>query len=469
MKKERVAIGTDQKALTINLDPDKYGTVVEIGAGQEVARNFFSAGAAAGTIAKTMSAYDMQVSDEIYGRAKRYVGRERLEQMLAKEYDLLIRRLTDVRSKETTYFAYAATVAAKSYGKESECHAWVGVRLQLRPGEAPNDIILHVRMLDQENAAQSEALGILGVNLIFGAFYHSQKPKEIIRGLLDNIGQDRLDIDLIHFAGPAFPFVDNRLMNLQLIHNWCTRAVMFTADGVSVPPREVLYRKPVMVIRGSFKPVTKVHIDMTLSGLDQFLGVAGVDKDNTVTLAEITMAELVSGQNTHDPDFLSRVELLNAMGYAVLVSDYLRFFKLRSWLRQFTQNPIGIVLSVLDFDYLFDQQFYEGLEGGIMEAMGKLFPDNTHVYVYPARVKGDLVTLENVKVPEQHHYLLKYLVANDRLVPAEVINEEHLHISARELSQQIPQGHGDWEAGVPEKALQKIFDDRLFGYPGDND
>lgn len=455
---------TTQKALTLNLDVNKYGSISEIGAGQEVARQFFSAGAAAGTIAKTMSAYDMRVSDEIYGKAERYVSRERLDQMLHGEFSRLITRLKDVRSRETTYFSYAATVAAKSYQAKSECHGWIGIRLQLRPNEEPSDIALHVRMLDIDNAAQSEALGVLGVNLIYGAFYQSQNPRQLIESLLDDIGQDRLEIDLIDFSGPAFSYVDNRLMNLHLIHSWCTRAVLFNSQGKSVVPGETLYKNPLLVMRGSFKPPTKVHIDMTASCLDQFQELNHVSKDKVVTLAEITMAELVTGGKVDDADFISRVELLNELGYTVLISDYLRFFRLRSWLRQFTQNPIGIVLSVLDFDYLFDEKFYEGLEGGILEAMGKLFTGDTHVYVYPSKVEGELVTLENVKVPEQHRYLLNYLVENKMLLASKTFNEENLHFSARAISQQIPHGRGDWENGVPETIAKQILGKRLFGF-----
>ena len=162
-------LSIQQKALAINLDPAIYGTIVEIGAGQEVARQFFAAGGAAGTLAKTMSAYDMKVSDEIYGEVSRYVSRERLEQMLLREFDLLVQRLGTVRPVNSTFFTYAATVAAKSYGRTSEWHGWVGLRLQLRPAETPSEIVLHVRMLDDNSQLQSEMLGMLGVNLIYGA------------------------------------------------------------------------------------------------------------------------------------------------------------------------------------------------------------------------------------------------------------------------------------------------------------
>lgn len=455
----------EQKALAINLDKLKYGTIVEIGAGQETARLFFGAGAAAGTIAKTMSAYDMSVSDEIYGKVGRYVSRERLEQMLGREFDLLLDRLSDVRPPETTYFAYAATVTAKSYKSDNECHGWVGMRAQLAPGSEPCDVILHVRMLDDANRLQSEALGVLGVNLIYGLFRYHHQPKELIDSLSDFLGSDRIEVDLINFRGPEFRQVESRLMNLHLIRAWQARAVMFDADGHSVVPAEMLYRKSAMVIRGSFKPPTKVHVDMTDSALDQFLRHHNVRKEDTVILAEITMSELVTEENIADSDFLARVDLLSSLGYNVLISDYVRFFRLRSFLRQFTQSPIGIVLSVLDFNYLFDEQYYKGLEGGILEAMGKLFPDNTQVYVYPTKAHGELVSLENIRVPDHLRYLLRHLVGNRLMVPSESYDEAHLHISARKIAEQIPRGRGEWESQLPEVVTRQIVERKLFGLP----
>ena len=459
---------TEQKALTVNLDKRQYGTFVEIGAGQEVARQFFSAGAAAGTVAKTMSAYDMQVSDDIYGKAGRYVSRERLEQMLDYEYNLLHKRLDAVRSEETLYFSYAATVTAKSYSQKNECHGWIGIRLQLEPGAPPSEILMHVRMLDDTNREQSEALGILGVNVVYGAFNYHQEPKIFIESLLDNLinpfGQKRIEIDLIHFSGHHFSDVENRLMNLHLVRSWCCRAVMFDPKGDSEVPMSLLRKKDVLVIRGSFKPPTKVHVDMTEAAMQQFLEEDGVEKDKVCTVAEITMAELDTDVETEDENFLARVGLLNKLGYNVLISDYLRFFRLRSWMRRYTQNRIGIVLSILDFDQLFDAQYYKGLEGGILEAMGKLFSGNTNVYVYPTRSGDKLITLDNVEVEDNAQYLLKHLRHNRLLVPIENWNDENLHISARHIATKIPLGQGDWEQQIPEEIRQIIKDRCMFGY-----
>lgn len=453
-----------EKALHINLDPTCYGAIVEIGAGQEVARQFFSVGAAAGTVAKTMSAYDMQISDDIYGKADRYVGRNRLLQMLEHEYSTLLQRLSATRP-QSRFFSYAATVTARNYRGDNECHGWIGLRWQQSDGGAHSDILMHVRMLDNTNAAQSDALGRLGVNLIYAAYYLSADPRKVIASLLDDIGQDRIEIDLIHFEGALFATIDNRLMNLQLIHSWTTRAVMFDKDGCSIVPRDALYKRPVLVTRGSFKPPTKVHVDMSLFGMEQFCTLQKVDSDSVVRLAEITLSELVTGGKVEDGDFISRVDLLIQQGYTVLVSDYVRFFRLRSWLRQYTANQIGIVLSVLDFNYLFDASFYEGLEGGILEAMGKLFPDNTHVYVYPAIIDGRFVDLHNVSIDAKQQRLLQYLIENELLVAFVRYRIENLHISARHVWQQIADGPGSWEQACTTEVVASIKAKGLFGYP----
>ncbi len=457
-------LSTEQKALTINLDEQKYGTIVEIGAGQEVARQLFSAGAAAGTIAKTASAYDMQISDEIYGKAERYVSLERLRQMFDHEYELLIERLAHLRSRNTTYFTYAATVTAKSYRQTSECHGWIGMKLQMYPGAPASEIILHVRMMDDTNRMQSEALGILGVNLMYGAFYHPLKPKWLIDGLLDNLESDRIEVDLINFSGPFFEEVDNRLMNLHLVRTWCCRAVMFDTLAQPVVPGEELRKKNTLVLRGSFNPPTRVHVDMMEGALRQFTEEENIHADQVSRLAEITMAEIARDKEQGDAGFLARVELMTSLGYHVLISDYLRFFRLRSWIRRYTQNNIGIVLSVLDFDQLFDPRYYEGLEGGLLEAMGKLFSDNTYVYVHPARVEGDLITLENVAVPESVKYILKHLVANRAMVPTRYHAEQLLEIVPGETLQMINAGDPAWEQNVPDSLATIIKERNLFGY-----
>lgn len=458
---------TEQKARYINMDDSFYGAIVEIGAGQEVARQFFAAGGAAGTVAKTMSAYDMTVSDSIYGKAHRYVSRERLQQMLEREYSLLVSRLERERPA-SRYFAYGATVAARSYSGKGLCHGWVGVRFQHAPSAAPSQILLHVCMHDDENSRQADALGVLGINLLHSIWAVPDDaggwPYSVVDGLDDNLAPDRLETDFVRFCGPAFEGVENRLLNLHLITSWKTRAVMFDGAGVETASCDMLHRKNAMIIRGTFKPPTLAHQDMAEVGFARFAAEEDVSRDDTLVLAEITMHDLVSGDAVNPQDFLARVDLLCSLGYSVLITDYLRFFRLRSWLRRYTDRPIGIVLSVLDFDYLFDERYYQGLEGGILEAMGKLFVGNTHVYVYPALVDGVLRDLHSVDIRPHLRHLLSFVIANKMMVPLDDYREDNLPISARAIARQIPLGPGKWQQQLPRSVARAIEERGLFGY-----
>ena len=465
MLKRDKTVSTLQKALSINLDEQKYGTIVEIGAGQEVARQFFKAGAAAGTIAKTSSAYDMTVSDAIYGKVGRYVSRERLEQMLEREYRLCIDRLAEVRPALSTFFSYAATVTARSYAGGNECHGWIGVRLQLHPQEAPCEVVCHVRMLDNTNELQSEALGILGVNLIYAAYNFHDKPKWLIESLADGLGSDRIEIDLIDFDGPGFSYIDNRLANLYLVNSWLTRAVLFDATGKPVVPRDYLYKKPVAVMRGSFKLPTLAHGDMECSGTRQLAAKEGVDPKDIVLLAEISMSSVMTDDNLDDKDFLGRVELANAMGFPVLLSDYVRYFSLRSWFRRHTKAAIAILMKSGDVgSYLFDFDFYDGLEGGALEGLGKLFADNTSVFVYPVEKNGVVTRLEDIEVNDRLKYIAQQIIHNGKLVNAEGCDEKVLGISARQIIPTIANGPGKWEKSLHPKVVELIKKKKLLGY-----
>lgn len=459
---------TLHKALEINLDNCKYGTIVEIGAGQEVARNFFRAGGAAGTVAKTMSAYDMQVSDDIYGaeETKRYVSRSRLIKMLDKEYTAVTDLLTPSRPKNTTFFSYAATVTAKSYLQKRECHGWVGIRLQLYREATPSDIILHVRMLDDDGSSQQEALGVLGVNLIHAAFNYFTKPKEIIEALLDDIGNKRLEIDMIHFSGPYFEEIENRLMNLHLIHSNLTHAIMFNPQGEVEIPSELLYKKNVLVTRGSFTPLTKVHLDMTKCGEQHFSQIESINSERTLVLAELTMASLTVGNKIDDADFLARVDMLNTQGYTVMISNYLRYFRLRAYFRRYTKLQIGIIVGISNLELIFDEEYYEGLEGGILEAFAKLFPDNTRLYIYPTKdpETKELITADNFQPLEKLKYLYRHFLDNDYLVGLDGVDESLLETNLAQILLDIKKGRGDWEEHVPESITEMIVNKKLLGF-----
>src|ERR1700726_1914474 len=374
---------TNRKALTVNLDEAKYGTFAEIGAGQEVARQFFQAGGAAGTIAKSISAYDMKFSDEIYGKAARYVSKERLAKMLEHEYDLLIERLKEVRGDRTTFFVFADTVAARNFKGTNECHGWMGVRFQAEPGSACSDIIMHVRMWDKENILQQQALAIIGVNLIYGAFYFLNDQDKFIQSLVDNLSTDRIEVDMINFSGPLFENVDNRLMSLKLVEYGLTNAVMFGPQGEVLQPSEILHKKAVLVERGSFRPVTHVNVDMIACATAQFMQEPPVKGKEVVVLMEITMNNLLSEGALDASDFLSRVDLLADIGFTVLISNYSEYYRLTSYFRRYTKEMIGVAIGINHLLAIFNEKYYENLEGGILESFGRLFRNSVKLYVYP--------------------------------------------------------------------------------------
>ncbi len=459
---------TLEKALRINLDENKYGSIAEIGAGQEVARNFFRAGGAAGTIAKTMSAYDMKFSDAIYGVQEdgRYVSCPRVKAMLAKEYGLVIDRVSDSRHKSSRYFAYAATVSAKSYRGNNECHAWCGIRLQMYPDAPASEILVHVRMRDNDADSQQLALGVFGVNLIYAAFYYHEEPKKIIDSLTDNLEQGQLELDSIEFSGPYFDDKDNRALNIHLIRSWKTRAIMFKPDGSVVVPAEMLYKKNVLTIRGTFRPITKLNVDMIEQGLKFFTQMEGVSKENSIALAEISLNDMRGNDlKVSEEDLIERITVLNSLGYSVMISDYTRYFSLRAYFRQFTQMQIGIVVGIVNIREIFDRQSYKGVEGGILEGFGKLFPDHTRLLVYPEIDKsGELRDYRAVDLPDNLQFLYKHLLDNNFIFGIECSDHELFKIYSREVYNDLKNGRGEWEKCLPEGVADEIIANKLFGY-----
>jgi hypothetical protein len=458
---------TTQKALKINLDEKKYGTIVEIGAGQEVARQFFLAGAAAGTIAKTMSAYDMKFSDAIYGVQAngRYVSKSRVQSMMEKEFQLVIERVGGIRIKSTRYFAYATTVQAKSFNRDNECHAWCGIRLQMYPGAEPSEVIIHVRMRDKTAEEQQDALGIIGVNLIYGASYYAEDAKRLIDSLTDNIGSDRIEVDSIEFSGPCFEDIDNREINLHLIRSWKTRAIMFNPDGTVAVPSEMLYKKNILTTRGSFRPVTKLNVDMIEQGLNAFTQLEGVTRENSVAIAEISLND-IRGNDLNAPhkDLIERVQLLNGLGYSVMVSDYTRYFSLREYFRQYTKLQIGIVVGMVNINSIFDEESYRGVEGGILEGFGKLFPDNTRMFIYPEKAEdGSVREFTSVTVPDRLRFLYRHLLENNFLFGIETSDPALFDIQSRTVLKQLQTGKNGWKEHMPEGVPEQIIEGKFFG------
>ena len=459
---------TINKALRLNLDEKKYGTIAEIGAGQEVARQFFLAGAAAGTVAKTISAYDMQFSDAIYGTQSggRYVSRARVMAMLDKEFSLVVSRVATTRAKSSRYFSYAATVSAKSFNRNNECHAWCGIRIQMYPGAEPSDIVVHVRMLENTAEQQQHTLGVLGVNLIYGAYYYFEQPRQLIDSLTDNLDNKLIEIDSIGFSGPYFEDLDNRAKNLHLIRSSKVHAILFTPDGQVAVPAEMLYKKNVLTTRGSFKPVTRLNSDMIAQGFSSFKELDGVDDDNTIVLAEISLKDDQGNDRmVPEQDLISRVDLLNSLGYSVMVSDYARYFSLRAYFRQFTAMQIGIVLGMINMKEIFDEKKYAGVEGGILEGFGKLFPDNTRLFVYPELDEsGELNDFTSIEVPQKMQYLYQHLLHNEFIFGINCSDPELLKIYSRNVLSQLASGRGNWEQALAEDTVARIVDQGLFGY-----
>jgi hypothetical protein len=458
-------IGTDEKALEINLDPTKYGTFAETGAGQEVARRFFRVGGAAGTIAKTMSAYDMTFSDAIYGPAQRYVSRVRLQTMLDHEYDLLIERLDQKFGPEKTFFVFADTVAARSFKLRSESHGWLGVRFQSEPRGQPSQIIIHVRLLDGTHVDQQEALGVIGVNLLHGAFYRRQ-PQNLIASLQENLEPGRIEVDMIKFSGPLFQSVDNRLMSLQLVSQGLTDAVMFKADADTVQPAEVFYKKAILVERGSFRPVTYATNDMLDGARRIFLKHRDCSEDDVVVLMEMTLENLLAGGQVDHADFLARVDILRALGRTVLISRFREYYRLAGYLFRYTNRAIGLVMGVPSLIEILNEKYYTNLEGGILEALGRMFKGGLKLYVYPMidETSGKMVTARQIKVAPNLRSLFQYLIDNQYIQEITNYHSEYLRIHPPEVLAKLQSGDSRWEQMVPTEVAQLIKQREFFGY-----
>ncbi len=447
-------LDTAQKALRINIDTGRYGTFAEIGAGQEVARWFFRVGGAAKTVAKTISAYDMAVSDAIYGPTDRYVSRRRLKAMLDYEYDLLLERLDAKRGGQTAFFVFADTVATR----KEEGQGWLGIKFQAEPGSDPSEIYIHVRMLDKEHVRQQEALGAMGVNLIYGSFYAHRQPDALIRSLLDSLTWERVEVDMIRFAGPAFAGVDNRLMALQLVRGDLTEAAMFTAQGEAVQWAEVLYNKAVLVQRGSFHPVTRATLDVLERGLEQFIQEPELKGEAPVVLMEMTLRHLATGDQIDAADFLQRADTLRALGRTVLVSNFRRFHRLAAYLSRYTRRPIGIALGASNLNEIFDESFYNESEGGLLGGLGQLFKNPARLYVYPHLElgSGELVTADNFVVAPRLKHLYQHLLENRYIQSIKNYNPELVRIRRREVLAKIQAGDPGWESLVPPQIVEII-------------
>ncbi len=460
-------LSTLEKALEFNVDSSHYGTFAEIGAGQEVVRWFFQAGGAAGTISKSISAYDMQVSDAIYGSCQRYVSRTRLEAMLEHEQKLTRQRLED-RGSSSSFFTFADTVSARNYHGTNECHAWMGVRFQTEPQADDSVIIIHVRMLDDTNAGQQEALGIVGVNLVYGAYTYHRDSAKLLSSLLDDLSPSRIEIDMVDVSGPAFENVDTRVLTLRLVELGLTEAAMFSADGEVVQASEALRKRPLLVQRGRFRPVTLVNMDMLQSALRQFEQVHGSDAGEILPIMEISMHNLLEDSNVCLDDFLSRAEALSTTGSMVMISDFQHHHRLSAYLARNTDRAIGFVMGLGSLRRMFEEQYYNDLDGGILESLGRLFKEQLTLLIYPLKNTrtGDVEHLDSMRLEHSLQHLFSYLRERQCIVPIEEFSQQHLDIHSPDVLKMIANGSRRWLEMVPESVAAKIVEKNLFGYTG---
>jgi len=485
----RRILETEQKALEINLDERVYGAFAEIGAGQEVARHFFQAGAAAGTIAKTMSAYDKVVSDEIYGTEEqgkgRYVCESRLYKMLAHEYALMEGRLRILRPKQC-FFAFADTVAAINYQKTIKGDGWLGLRFQLKPGTAPNDLILHVRLLDQDNRLQQQAVGILGVNMLYACYRYQNDPETLLHSLIDNL-QGRVKIDMVRLQGTDFQDLDNRLVCLWLVKNKLSELAIFGPDSNPLHAGEFLYKKSILVARGSYRPPTLVQQDMIRCATEQFRSEPDVDPENTFVLAEITLDNLQADGELNERDFLDRAEILSAMGQTVIISDCIQHKRLIAYFADYKIPHIGLAMGARKLQNIL-RETSEANPDNLLVAFGEVFPRNVRFYIYPClpaearsakegsppsesdsltssetiAFQQNLLCSKNLRIPQTIHFLYDHLLESRNIVDIQGFNPEILDIYHKEVLKQIQSGESGWEEKVPPEVARLIKEKRLF-------
>jgi hypothetical protein len=464
----REVLDPTRKALFINLDDSIYGSFAEIGAGQEVARCFFQSGGASGTVARTISAYDMAFSNSLYGKTPsgRYVSEQRLMQMLEIEYKSLEDILGDKRGGHTRFFAFANTITTLNFKKDNDPHGWLGVRFQLNPGDPPNDVVLHVRLLENDSLLQQKTIGILGVNLIYACYYNYQYPNSFLKSLLESISDDRIEIDMIRMSGTDLSYVDNRLLAVQLVKNGMTSVSMFDRHGKVQQPADLLYKKNTMVLRGSFRPITYVGFDMLKAGFALFKKEVGFDKKNTVVLCEMTLNNLMGGGDFDERDFLDRVDILCGMGQNVMVSNFREFYKLAEWFRRFRMGHIRMVIGAYTFLNVIEKKYYNHLRGGILEAFGKLFMENLKLYIYPSQEdqNSEIITIKNFPANTEAKHLFDHLVENQFILDIPDFRKEVLPFFSHIVMKKMKDDDPSWEKMVPRYVSSFIKNKNLFGY-----
>jgi hypothetical protein len=461
------------KALRINLDKTIYGSFAEIGAGQEVAAHFFKAGGASGTVAKTMSAYDMKFSDAIYGSEehKRYVSQSRLEKMLKKEFNLCEVRLEEI-AHQTRFFAFADTLTTINFERTRQGHGWIGIRFQIQPQSPFNECIMHVQMHDRDALTQQQALGIVGVNLIYACYYHYHDSDKFLDSLMDGLLPGRIEIDFLQIKGPDFEGVDNRIISMRLVKKGLTNATMFGPKGDVILAADKLYKKNVAVLRGRYRPPTLQTLDMLKTGWRRFRAEDDVDPEQSMLITELTLNNLLNTQDTEvdEKDFLDRVDILCSTGQTVMISNFQEYYKLVNYLSRITRKrKLGIILGIHNLENIFDEKYYEFLPGGILEAFGRLFGNNVKMYVYPSSggEVDDIYNCQSINIREHLRPLLQYLLINGKIEDIEEADSKLFTIYSDDVLEMIQKNQEGWEDYMHHRVAKIIKDHCLFGFQCD--
>jgi hypothetical protein len=436
-------LDTHHKALTLNLDPSPFGSFAEIGAGQEVARWFLVVGGASGTVAKTISAYDKEVSDDLYGSGSRYVSKQRLEAMLDNEWTQLLAELEKTRGPRTRFFSFVDTVSARNFAGTNDPHGWIGLRFQSQPEGPPNDVLMHINMRDPTNILQQEAVGILGVNLIYAAFYELQTWESFLQGVAQDVVKERIEIDYIDLRGPAFETWDRRTLLAHLVSAGFAEAVFFSSKGTAVPPTEVLYKRAVVLAPGYFGHVdaahAQVHARLLPSAMQELRHELGETKSEPAGFFCLTAAPLAPNQAPPDiPGLLRRIDALLATGGDVLLFRQRELYHMTALVNRYTTAPVRFVVGLSLIIRAFEDP-YGNLQGNRLEALARLFAQNVRIYAYPMtatdlRESLDTASISGwewsektgpVSAAQLRHaaplgHLFAYLLASNFIVPMHV-------------------------------------------------
>ena len=462
----KTTLSTKEKSVHINIDSNYYGAIAEIGGGQETVRHLFQAGGASNTVAKSISAYDKLFSDHFYnnGNPARHVAEDRLRKMVDYEYGELIEILD--KKTERKFFTFANTVETLNFTKTNQGNGWLGIAVEGTDRYHPNKMFVHVKLHENDTLLQQYTLGALGINLIYGGLFHWEDPRDVLLSLLDNLDAGRVEVDYVYVEGPDLEWVDNRLLNLMLVSNDMTPAIMFDQSGKVQQPGDMLHKKNVIVLRGYFRPINNLGMEFIEDSLANFKRDEDYKPDNTIAFCEISLKYLIQNEKLDEKDFLHRVDLLNMMGQSVMISKFYRYFQLVKYFEQFKLIKLRIVVGLPSFDKILDSSNYTDLRGGLLEAMGALFQENVKVYLYPYidMNSGEVIYPEDSHFSESNKLLWKYLNETRKILVLKSIQPKTLEISSEYISKLIENGDDSLINYVPSAVYHYIKNHKLFGY-----